>query len=119
MHPVDSSQLNRYISEVSDAPASAKTFRTWGGTRAAFSAALASLQREERPTMRTMAEAAAEELSNTPAISRKSYIHPRVLKIAADPLLGEDVKRQAGEPLARKDGLRADEQRLLAFLEAG
>ncbi len=118
VHSIDSSQLNRYIGEVSDAPASAKTFRTWGGTVAAFSAALAKLLKGEPPTIKGMAEAAATELVNTPAISRKSYIHPRVLEIAADPLLGEALKRQAGEPLPRRDGLRADEQRLLTFLES-
>lgn len=118
VHPIDSSQLNRYIGEISSAPASAKTFRTWGGTLAAFSAALSCVQKDEKPTIKLMAEAAADELSNTPAISRKSYIHPRVLEIAADPSLGETLKRQASEPLPRKDGLRADEQRLLAFLES-
>ncbi len=118
VHSIDSSQLNRYISEISDAPASAKTFRTWGGTLAAFSAAMARLVKDERPTIKIMAEAAAEELSNTPAISRKSYIHPRVLEIATDPSVGENLKRRASDPLPRRDGLRADEQRLLAFLES-
>lgn len=118
VHPVDSSQLNRYIAEISDAPASAKTFRTWGGTLAAFSAALQLLVKDERPTIKMMAQAAADELSNTPAISRKSYIHPKVLQIVTDPFLGADLKHQAAEALPRKDGLRADEQRLLTFLES-
>jgi DNA topoisomerase I len=118
VHSIDSSQLNRYIGEISGAPASAKTFRTWGGTLAAFSAALSRLSKDERPTIKFMAEAAADELSNTPAISRKSYIHPKVLEIASDPLVGERLKVQASEPLPRRDGLRADEQRLLAFLES-
>ncbi len=117
VHPIDSSQLNRYIAEISDAPASAKTFRTWGGTLAAFSEALARLQAGERPTIKALAEAAANELSNTPAICRKSYIHPRVLEIAAEPSVEETLKRQLETPLPRKDGLRANEQRLLAFLE--
>jgi DNA topoisomerase I len=117
VHPVDSSHLNSYIAEISDAPASAKTFRTWGGTLAAFSAGHSCLQKNERPTIKSMAEAAAEDLSNTPAISRKSYIHPRVLQIATEPALGDDVIRLTAGPLPRKDGLRADEQRLLAFLE--
>lgn len=118
VHSIDSSQLNRYIGEISGAPASAKTFRTWGGTLAAFSAALSRLSKDERPTIKFMAEAAADELSNTPAVSRKSYIHPKVLEIASDPLVGERLKVQASEQLPRKDGLRADEQRLLAFLES-
>lgn len=118
VHPVDSSQLNRYIAEISDAPASAKTFRTWGGTLAAFSAALQLLVKDERPTIKMMAQAAADELSNTPAISRKSYIHPKVLQIVTDPFLGADLKHRAAEALPRKDGLRADEQRLLTFLES-
>ncbi len=118
MRSVDSSQLNRYIADISGAPASAKTFRTWGGTVAAFTAALSQLSKDERPNIKSMAEAAADELANTPAISRKSYIHPQVLKIASDPLMGEELKKQASESFPRKDGLRADEQRLLAFLES-
>lgn len=119
VHPVDSSHLNRYIAEISDAPASAKTFRTWGGTVAAFSKALSVLHADERPTIKAMAEAAAAELGNTPAISRKSYIHPKVLNIASEPELAELAQRQIEEPITRKDGLRMDEQRLLGFLEAG
>lgn len=119
VRPVDSSQLNRYIAEISGIAASAKTFRTWGGTVAAFSCALRTLQSGERVTIKAMAEASAEELSNTPTISRKSYIHPKVLAIASDQMAAETAQSIASEALPRREGLRIDEQRLIGFLEAG
>lgn len=118
VHPIDSSQLNRYIADISNSAASAKTFRTWGGTVAAFSCALRLLASGERLTIKAMAEASAEELSNTPTISRKSYIHPKVLSIASEPASAEKAKDLAATAVPRKEGLRADEQRLITFLEA-
>ncbi|HBM60504.1 MAG TPA: DNA topoisomerase, partial [Citreicella sp.] len=55
----------------------AKTFRTWTGTVAALDAAL----RPGPASIKAMAEAAAERLHNTPAIARKSYIHPEVIAL--------------------------------------
>ena len=58
-----------------------------------------------------MTEAAAQTLSNTPAIARKSYIHPDVIALAdGDPLSME---------VNGKSGLYAAEARLLRFLEGG
>jgi DNA topoisomerase-1 len=56
----------------------AKHFRTWGGSVAAF----AALAHGDAPlTIKQMTQAAADVLGNTPAISRKSYIHPRLIDI--------------------------------------
>jgi DNA topoisomerase-1 len=83
----------------------AKTFRTWNGSVAALEAALSA----DKITISAMSDAAATELCNTPAISRTSYIHPRVIELANDPA-----------PLARRvpeiTGLRQIECRLLALV---
>ncbi|QUS36665.1 DNA topoisomerase IB [Falsirhodobacter algicola] len=114
VHPVSSHNLNDYIAEASGIEgASAKTFRTWGGSLSAFSAALAE---PGRLTVRQMSEAAAEALANTPGIARKSYIHPRVLELAE---LTPDARaaRLGALPEAGDRGLRADERRLLGLLD--
>ena len=61
---------------------SAKTFRTWAGTMAAFRAARRA---KGKLAIRELSEAAAAALHNTPTIARSSYIHPAVLDLAALP----------------------------------
>jgi DNA topoisomerase-1 len=64
-----------------------------------------------------MAEAAAERLSNTPAVAKASYIHPAVLDLAR---LGseERAQRLMSIAAAATSGLRAGEAELLGFLES-
>lgn len=104
-HPLTSQALNAYIGEGIVAEGmTAKTFRTWAGTVAAFEIAQAG-----GATIKQMADAAAERLSNTPTVARNSYIHPDVIALAgAEALSGYD---------AGLSGLRAAENRLLAYLE--
>lgn len=110
LKPVDSGRLNAYLTEISGIPISAKTFRTWAGSLAAFGAAREKIVAGGRPTVKDMSEAAAEALHNTPAISRSSYIHPAIIALAGNdhPLI-----EGGNEPLR---GLRAEENRLLDFL---
>ncbi|MGM5012631.1 DNA topoisomerase IB [Rhizobium sp. 969_B3_N1_2] len=109
LKPIDSGRLNAYLAEISGIPISAKTFRTWAGSLAAFGAARETIVGGGRPTVKQMSEAAAEALHNTPAISRSSYIHPAIIALAGNdhPLI------ESAEPLR---GLRAEENRLLDFL---
>ncbi len=116
VHPVDSSALNAYISQSAGEGISAKTFRTWGGTLAAFGHAVRALGSDERPTIKGMCVAASEELSNTPAICRKSYVHPAVLDLATEEKSVKRLEKILGSDLKAITGLRADERRLLEFL---
>ncbi|MGZ9809319.1 DNA topoisomerase IB [Pseudoroseicyclus sp. H15] len=106
-HRVGSSDLNHYLADASGGleGATAKTFRTWAGTRAAYEVA----EHAERLSIKAMAEAAAEELGNTPTIARNSYIHPLVLSLADEPV--------ELPPPVELSGLHAAERRLLALLE--
>lgn len=100
-----SADLNDYLADLAGMKTlTPKTFRTWAGTLAAFEVALA----EDRPTIKAMAEAAAERLHNTPTVARNSYIHPDVITLALEPadLSGRSDIRE----------LTAAEQRLHAFL---
>jgi DNA topoisomerase-1 len=106
---VTAGDVNAYLAEVTgEARFTAKTFRTWNGSVAALSAVTPG----EAPRVKSMAEAAAERLSNTPTIARNSYIHPEVLRLAEEP-------ERYPERLPEVTGLRADERRLLALLEGG
>lgn len=113
VHPVSSTHLNAYIAAGTGvAGASAKTFRTWGGSLAAFSAARAE---PEKLSVKTMAEAAADALSNTPTIAKKSYIHPKVLGLV-ELKPSERLELMAALSSEGDSALKADERRLLQFL---
>ena len=107
---IGSSDVNEYLKEISGADITAKDFRTWAGT--VFVAN--ELARREGPVgpshMVAAVRQAAQRLGNTPAICKKSYVHPRVL----DPGTWAQRRRAA----ARRSGLRADEAALLALLNA-
>lgn len=110
LKPIDSGRLNAYLAEISGIAISAKTFRTWAGSLAAFGAARGAISEGRRPTVKEMSEAAAEALHNTPAISRSSYIHPAIIALSGT---DETLEESGAEPLR---GLRADENRMLDFL---
>lgn len=118
-HAIDSGKLNAYLAESAGFAISAKTFRTWGGSLAAFDRAITILGNGEIPTMKSLCEAASVELHNTPAICRKSYIHPAVLALAEvkrEPLAW--FKKWKRRRLPQLRGLRTDENALLALLRS-
>jgi DNA topoisomerase-1 len=79
--PVGSSDVNAYLHETMGTAFSAKHFRTWGGTVTAFEALTTSA---EPLKLRDLLLQVSANLGNTPAVARKSYIHPAVLEIASD-----------------------------------
>jgi DNA topoisomerase I len=105
---IGSADVNDYLREVSGVDITAKDFRTWAGT--VFVAN--ELARRGEPIGPSHVVAAVREaarrLGNTPAICRRSYVHPRVL----DPETWHAVRRAP----RRRPGLRAEEAALLALL---
>jgi DNA topoisomerase-1 len=84
--PVGSAQVNDYLREAMGDDFTAKDFRTWGATLRALML-LARIPREPDASERTLKRAivdvvkqVAEELRNTPAVCRKSYINPVVFE---------------------------------------
>lgn len=116
-HAVDSGRLNAYLAEASGLPISAKTFRTWGGSVAAFSAARQAHQAGEKIKIKLLTTAASEELQNTPAVCRNSYIHPLILSLADDASPLDAIVENPVRADAQLSGLRVDEQRMLSFLK--
>jgi DNA topoisomerase-1 len=76
--PVSSTDVNDYIREVTGEDFTAKHFRTWSATVIAFEQVCAA--GDEGVGLKAMLEPVAETLGNTPAISRKSYVHPAVIE---------------------------------------
>lgn len=83
LHNIDSQDVNDYIKEIMGEEFSAKDFRTWGGTVMA-TAHLSTIERSPSVRERKMAvtgcvKHVASKLGNTPAVTRSSYIDPRVI----------------------------------------
>ena len=81
---VASDDVNAYIRDAAGGDFTAKDFRTWAGTVLAYRA-LKALQpgSGERDARRNVVEAmrqTADQLGNTPAVARGSYVHPAVLE---------------------------------------
>lgn len=70
--------VNRFIVEHAGPAFSARDFRTWGGSCAAFEA------RARHEPVLDAVDHAADELGNTRAVARSSYIHPVVLDVDQD-----------------------------------
>jgi len=77
-HPVGSADVNAYLRAAMGDDFTAKNFRTWH----ASVLALKLLAEAERPlTLKDLTAEVGEHLGNTPAMARKSYIHPAVMAL--------------------------------------
>ncbi|MES2304574.1 MAG: DNA topoisomerase IB [Gemmatimonadota bacterium] len=117
---IESSDVNGYIREIAGQEFTAKDFRTWAGT---VLAARALDEHRETPAppgrsaLVAAVKAVSEQLGNTPAVCRRSYVHPAVLGAFED----DDLYRQwlgAAKSGAVRDGLSGEESAVLRFLEA-
>lgn len=111
---VTSADVNDYIRDATGGDFTAKNFRTWGASVIAFDQMLTASEHEKaRISLKTVLEPVAEALGNTPAISRKSYVHPKLIEAARDrprnPLNGIERPR-------RRKWLSSEEVGLIEFL---
>jgi DNA topoisomerase-1 len=110
---IGSSDVNEYLKDVSGYDEiSTKDFRTWNGSVYVASLLRGRVRREQRVGVTHVSaavRAASQQLGNTPAICRKSYVHPRVL----DPRTWQAADRVAARP---PRGLRADEAAFLSLI---
>lgn len=111
---VRSEDVNAYLREISGGEVTAKDFRTWAGTVLAYRA-LRALQpgATERDARRNVVEAmrrTAEHLGNTPAVARRSYVHPGILQAYLDGGIREALVEAAEEQVAPPAGTSHDEE---------
>jgi DNA topoisomerase-1 len=113
VHPVTSGDVNEYIKEAMGDDFTAKDFRTWGASVIAFEEMLKRAGEHGKVHLKSVIEPVAEALGNTPAISRKSYVHPALIEAA------KDAGAIGGRKLPRAvKYLSAAERGLIEFLEA-
>ena len=115
----DSREVNDYIEEIAGFPYTAKDFRTWGGSLRAATV-LSDLGKADSKTARNKnvvmaVRMVAAELGNTPAICRKSYVHPMILTRYLRSGATIEVPRRRGHPSAARH--TPEEVALIDFLD--
>ena len=84
---VRSDDVNAYLREIARDDVTAKDFRTWAGTVLAYRALRALQPATDGEARHNVVEAirqTAKSLGNTPAVARRSYVHPAVLQAYLD-----------------------------------
>jgi DNA topoisomerase I len=115
-HSIDSGDVNDYLRTIAGCEITAKDFRTWAGTNLAV-LAMHKLK-EQKPTKRGLLqviEQVAGQLRNTPAVCRKSYIHPAVMECY---LAGTLRLNWTLENETQASGMWAIEREVIRFLDA-
>jgi len=108
--PVTSGDVNDYLRETMGEAFTAKHFRTWHASAMAFELLATGTG---KIGIKALAGEVSERLGNTPAIARKSYIHPAVLALVDGQ---EDWRRRLRLPRATR-WLTRHERGLIALLE--
>jgi len=121
--PIKSSELNSYLKQATAPEFSSKDFRTWAGTLlAAVELAEMGPAPDEKQLKSNLVKAVrrvSEQLGNTPAVCRSSYIHPSVIdRYASGQTLDEFQPRKARKVRHKNEKSTPEEQALLRMLKA-
>ncbi len=116
-------RLNDYVREYLGDEFTAKDFRTWGGTLIAAIAFAEhgppESEKQARRVIPSVMRKVGEELGNTPAVARSSYVSPAVIDQYLDGGTIEDFRpRHLRVVHARDTGLDREEQALLSLLRS-
>ena len=118
LRALSSSDINRYLREVSGGPFTAKDFRTWAGTLTAAEAfdelPPASSKTAGNKAIVEVVDKVAKALGNTRSVCRKCYIHPAVFDAY---LSGVTLSQMRASRAQRTAGLTVAEARLVALLQ--
>lgn len=110
LQPVGSSDVNEYLRETMGGDFTAKNFRTW---HASVVGLTCLREAEEQVPIIHMLDCVAAKLGNTPAIARKSYIHPAVIALVEK----QDRWREETRLPRATRWLTREERTLLELLE--
>ena len=116
-------KLNEYVRTYLGEEFTAKDFRTWGGT---LIAAIALAERgpteteaEGKRAITAVMRRVGEQLGNTPAVARSSYVSPAVIDQYLDGTTIEDFRPRHLRVVGARDlGLDLEEQALLSLLRS-
>ena len=111
---IGSGDVNAYVKQISGASFTAKTFRTWLASVLLLAelrglASADALSQRKRQLNEALGSV-ADQLGNTPAICRKSYVHPALIEA----YLNSELRARSPE---KRAGLSSAECDLVAVLE--
>jgi len=127
VYNLTSKRLNDYVKIYLGEEFSAKDFRTWGGTLlAAIYFAERVLQHgfpesegEQKRSVTSVMRRVAQQLGNTPGVTREAYVSPAVVEQYLDGRTIDDFRpRHLRVVKARETGLSPEEQALLSLLRS-
>lgn len=117
---LSSEEVNEFLSGLAGESFTAKTFRTWIGTREAalamsrFETDGEATEKDLKEAWKVATSAAASALANTVAVARSSYIHPAIHSMDALTYFRDSEANGKVSPLPN---LSRIETRLIEFLE--
>jgi len=122
-HVVRPNELNEYLKAATAPEFSSKDLRTWGGTlMAAVELAEIGKPESESEMKKNVVRAVkrvAEQLGNTPAVCRSSYIHPAVLETYENGLILDEFSPRRSRLIKLKQaGYEPEETSLLRLLRS-
>jgi DNA topoisomerase-1 len=119
-HVIKPKDINEYLKGVTTPEFSAKDFRTWGGTLlAAVELAEIGAAEDENLLKKNILKAVkkvADQLGNTPAVCRGSYIHPAVIKSYENGVTLADFTKGKKRRINRSDTQYEPEEKALMKL---
>lgn len=124
VHGITSSDINEYLTQITGHHFTAKDFRTWAGTVTAALCLNGCADAIGKTMLKQNIVQAVEEVSrklgNTPAVCRKSYVHPLILQsYEAERLCSALHKHTLSIQHKALKGLSLGEAAVLAFLKSG
>lgn len=117
-HTITSTDVNAYLAEHGSMAVTAKTFRTWNATVLAAEQFARAADDGIEPTpsvVNEIVDRVADELGNTRAVCRNSYLHPAVIGAFLDGALLPQWNRPVS---ARPAGLNVAERRVVRLLKS-
>ncbi len=126
LYNLTSKRLNDYVKLYMGDGFSAKDFRTWGGTLSAAVALAERAQRDGFPETKTdekrsvsaVMRRVAQQLGNTPAVCRASYVSPAVIEQYLEGRTIEDFRPRHLRVVGARELLDPEEQALLSLLRS-
>lgn len=123
IHEIHGRELNDYVKELTAPEYSAKDFRTWHGTLlVAQELAKLGPAESQRQRKRNLAQAvrnAAAHLGNTPAVCKRSYLHPQIVSLYERGITLVDVPLDPGRITAQQTEPVVEEMQLLELFHVG
>ncbi|PKB25888.1 DNA topoisomerase-1 [Novosphingobium kunmingense] len=110
--PVGSSDVNDYLRETSGADVTAKSFRTWHASALGLEILV---EAQGRVPLKDLLKEVSERLGNTPAVARRSYVHPAVIALVER----QEAFRAALDLPCKTRWLSRHERALIDLLDEG